>query len=164
MNAKRAWIGGAIAAASLALGACATLKDIVSAPNVSLRNVQVESLSIDKQTFLLSFDVTNPNPFPLPIESISYGVELDGMRFASGDTASSFTIPAGSDGQFAITVNLNLLRTSPELLFTVRDGVRHDIPYALEGSLSFNIPYAKPTRFESTGHVRLIASSSQAAR
>ena len=164
MNANSAWISGAIAAAGLMLGACATLEDIVSAPNVSLRNVHVESLDIDEQTFLLSFDVTNPNPFPLPIKTISYGVELDGMRFASGKTVSSFTVPSGSDAQFAITVNLNLLRTSPELLFVVRDGVRKDIPYTLKGSLGFDIPYASPTHFESTGHVRLFASASQAAR
>ncbi|MFQ5610060.1 MAG: LEA type 2 family protein, partial [Woeseiaceae bacterium] len=141
-----------------------TLEDIVSAPSVTLRNVHVENLNVDEQTFLLSFDVTNPNPFPLPINSISYGVKLDGMRFASGQSASSFTVPAGSDGEFAISVSLNLLRTAPDLMFIVGDGVRRDIPYTLEGSLGFDIPYARPTRFESTGHVRLFASSNQVAR
>lgn len=164
MNAQRAWMSGAIAATSLLMGGCASLDGIVSAPNVSLRNVHVESLDVDEQTFVLSFDVTNPNPFPLPINSISYGVKLDGIRFASGQTGSNFTVPASSDGEFAISVNLNLFRTAPQLLFVVRDGVRSDIPYTLEGSLGFDIPYAKPVRFESTGRVRLLASSNQAAR
>ena len=164
MNAQGVWKSGAIVAASLFATSCASLEDMVSAPSVSLRNVHVESLGIDKQSFLLSFDVTNPNPFPLPINSISYGVELDGMRFASGQTASEFTIPAGSDGEFAISVNLNLLKTAPQLLFIVRDGARRDIPYALEGSLGFDIPYARQTHFESAGYVRLFAPSSQAAR
>ena len=163
MNARVAWMSGATIAASLWLGGCATLDDLVSPPSVSLRNVHLESLAIDEQTFLLSFDVTNPNPFPLPVSSIAYVVELDGMRFASGETDSAFTIAAGSDGEFAISVNLNLLRTAPDLLFIVRDGVRRDIPYTLEGSLGFDIPYARPTPFRSEGLIRLQAAASQAA-
>ena len=164
MNARTVWKSGAIVAASLWLGGCANLDALVSPPSVSLQNVQVESLDFDEQTFLLSFDVSNPNPFPLPISSITYGIELDGMRFASGETASEFTIAARSNGEFAISVDLNLLNTAPDLLFIVRDAVRRDIPYALEGSFGFDIPYAKPTEFRSEGLIRLQTAASQAAR
>ena len=164
MKTRAMWKSGAILAASVWLGGCAGLEEIVSAPQVSLRNVHVERLDFDEQTFLLSFDVTNPNPFPLPINSISYGVELDGMRFASGETSSDFTIAAHGDGEFAISVDLNLLQTAPDLLFIVRDAARRDIPYALEGSLGFDIPYARPARFRNEGVVRLQALASQAAR
>ena len=164
MKARTVWKSGAVLAAGLWMAGCASLEQVVSPPQVSLRNVHVERLDFDEQTFLLSFDVTNPNPFPLPINSIAYGVELDGMRFASGETASNFTIAARGDGEFAISVELNLLRTAPDLLFIVRDGARRDIPYALEGSLGFDIPYAKPARFRSEGVVRLQALASQASR
>lgn len=150
---------GVIAAATLLLGACASLDNLVSAPGVSLRNVHVESLGLNEQTFLLSFDVTNPNPFPLPISQISYGVELDGHRFASGETIGDITVPARSDGEFAISVDLNLLKTAPQLLFIVRDGVRDDIPYKLEGELGFDIPYTKPVQFENVGEIRLQAAA-----
>ena len=46
------------------LTACASTGDLVSAPNVSLRNVEVTDLNFAGQTFVLGFDVTNPNPFP----------------------------------------------------------------------------------------------------
>ena len=72
MNARTVWKSGAIVAASLWLGGCASLDDIVSPPQVSLRNVHLESLDFDEQTFLLSFDVTNPNPFPLPIKTLTH--------------------------------------------------------------------------------------------
>lgn len=141
--------------AAVLMSGCASLEELVTAPGVSLRNVQVESLDLSEQKFLLSFDVTNPNPFPLPINMISYAVELDGHRFANGETQSSFTVPAGGDGEFAISVNINLLRTAPELLFIVRDGVHRDIPYGLEGQLGFDLPYAKPVRFQNDGLIRL---------
>lgn len=143
--------------AACLLSACASTESLVRAPGVSLRNVQVTAVDFSAQTFLLSFDVTNPNPFPLPIASVSYAVELDDYRFASGATAGGFSVPASGDGEFAISVQLNLLKTAPQLLFIVRNGVRRDIPYKLKGQLGIDLPFTKPLRFESVGQVRLQA-------
>ena len=150
-RAQRAF-GGVILAT---LCACASLEDVVGAPEVSLRNVEVERIDLGRQTFLLAFDVHNPNPFPLPVSTVHYGVHLDGHRFASGETRSEFTVPAASGTEFSISVDLNLLQTAPELLFIVREGVHRDIPYALEGRLGVDIPYARPLRFEKRGVIRL---------
>jgi LEA14-like dessication related protein len=155
----QARINVSLVAMTVLLSACASLESIVSAPNVSLRNVHVQEVGFDKQTFLLAFDVTNPNPFPLPIKSVSYGVRLDGHHFAGGEATSAFTVPAGSDGEFAISVDLNLLKTAPELLFIVRDAARRDIPYSLEGTLGIDIPYTKPVSFQSDGAIRLQAAA-----
>ncbi len=155
----KALLTGGMVSASLLISACATLEDVVSPPEISLRNVHVESLDLGGQTFLLAFNVSNPNPFPLPITTISYGVLLDGHRFASGEAQCSYTVPAGSDGEFTISVDLNLLKTAPELLFIVRDGVRRDIPYTLEGRLGVDIPFARPVNFENNGLIRLQASA-----
>ncbi len=141
------------------LSSCAGVENIVSAPNVSLRNVHVKSIGLGGQTFILAFDVTNPNPFPLPIKTVDYNVKLDGHRFASGETVSDFTVPAGSDGEFGISVDLNLLQTAPELLFIVRDASRREIEYSLEGRLGIDIPFTKPIRFENSGLIRLQAAS-----
>lgn len=143
----------------IGLSGCASLDNLVSAPSVSLRNVHVADIGLNQQTFLLSFDVTNPNPFPLPVRSIAYGVKLDGHRFASGQAASDFTVPASGDGEFAISVELDLLQTAPELLFIVRNASRRDIPYALEGELGIDIPYARPVSFETTGLIRMQAAN-----
>ncbi len=147
-------LSGSVVLAVL-LSSCAGFENVVSAPNVSLRNVHVESIGLGGQTFILAFDVTNPNPFPLPIKTVDYNVKLDGHRFASGATTSAFTVPAGSDGEFGISVDVNLLQTAPELLFIVRDASRRDIPYSLEGRLGVDIPYTKPVKFENTGLIRL---------
>ncbi len=159
MNRLNRWNSGVLLLTAVMLSSCASLDNVVSAPTVSLRNVHVEKIGFDGQTFILSFDVRNPNPFPLPVKSINYGVKLDGHRFASGEAASSFTVAAGGDGEFAISVDVNLLQTAPELLFIVRDATRRDIPYTLEGQLGIDIPYTKPVKFESSGLIRLQASA-----
>ena len=140
------------------MASCASMEELVSEPRVSLRQVQVTELALNRQTFVLDFDVTNPNPFSLPIKAISYGVELDGQRFASGETQSAFTIPASGDGAFAISVSLNLLQTAPRLLFIVRNGVRNDVPYKLEGRFEIDMPFVRPLSFTNSGTIRLHAS------
>lgn len=137
------------------LGGCAAVATSISQPNVNLSNVEVDTVDFSKQTFVLGFDVSNPNPFPLPIKSVSYGVKLDDQHFASGETVASFTVPANSDGEFAISVDLDLLRTAPQLLYTVRDGVTNGLSYELSGTLGIDIPFVQPISFESSGKIRV---------
>lgn len=144
---------------SLQLAACASLDELASAPGVSLRNVEVESLDFRSQTFLLSFGVTNPNTFPLPVRSVSYDVRLDGQRFASGAAACALSIPAGSDGEFSIRVDLDLLQTAPQLMFAMREGARRDIAYELQGELGIDISGIQPASFTKRGAVRLFSAA-----
>ena len=137
------------------LAGCASMDQLISSPGVSLNNVQVTELDFSGQTFRLGFDVSNPNPFPLPITAVSYGVELDGYRFASGETEGGFIVPASGDGEFAINVKLNLLKTAPQLLYIVRDGYKRNIPYELKGQLGVDIPFTKPVNFKSAGEIRM---------
>jgi LEA14-like dessication related protein len=138
------------------LGACASLpENVISKPEVELRDVRVMGLGFKSQTFLLSFDIRNPNPFPLPVNHVSYGVRLDGLRFASGQTTSDISVPAGGESQFAISVDLDLLSTAPRLLSIVRDGTRREIPYQLEGQLGVDIPMTPPLNYRTEGSIRL---------
>lgn len=138
------------------LGGCATsLDNIVSSPSIELRDVKVMGLGFNSQTFLLSFDVRNPNPFPLPVSDVSYGIRLDGQRFASGTTTSEFSIPSEGDATFAISVELDLLQTAPRLLSIVRQGQSKTISYELEGELAIDIPLTPPVSYHNKGTIRL---------
>jgi len=150
----------ALVALAIALTGCATtMQNLVKSPEVKLSNVQVVGLGLKSQTFLLSFDVRNPNAFSLPVRSVSYGVKLDGQRFASGETPSEFSVPASGDTQFAISVDLNLLQTAPQLLSIVRQSVLRDVSYELEGTLAVDIPLAPPVSFRNDGLIRLSSGS-----
>ena len=90
----------ALGAVACFAAGCASTGITVEKPSVSLRTVEVADIDLGGQTFVLDFNVVNPNPFPLPIRTISYGVELDGFRFASGETQGAFTVPANGDSHF----------------------------------------------------------------
>jgi LEA14-like dessication related protein len=159
MDCSRIASGALGLVASTWLAACADLPEaMIASPDVSLNRIEVKAVDFDSQTVLLGFDVTNPNPFPLPVESMSYGVKLDGHRFASGEAKSDFTVPAQSDAAIAISVELDLLKTAPKLINVVRQGAHRDIPYALEGRFSVDLPAVRPVTFEETGTIRLLAS------
>lgn len=144
----------------LMLGACAsTPTTLIQSPYVSLSQVQFRSLAIDGQTVVLGFDMTNPNPFPLPVQSLSYGVRLDGYRFASGKTTGAFTVPAQSDTAFAIEVELDLLQTAPRLINIVRNGTQREVRYDLSGEFQVDVPFAPAVGFENNGTIQLMASN-----
>lgn len=148
----------------VSIAGCAGTSSLVSAPTVDLDHVEVAELAFSGQTFLLAFNVANPNPFPLPIRSIAYGLELDGQRFASGATAGGFTVPASGQTEFAISVELDLLKTAPPLLYTVKDSLKQDVPYELEGEFGLDIPAMEPLRFRSSGAVRFSEFGRQALK
>ena len=146
------------------LTACASTGDLISTPGVSLRNVEITDIDLSGQTFLLGFDVTNPNPFPLPVSTVSYAIELDGHRFASGSTTGGFSVPSAGDDEFAISVELDLMKTAPQLLFIIHDSAKRDIPYTLRGQFGLDIPLMEPVRFETSGAIRMQSVSRQALK
>jgi LEA14-like dessication related protein len=135
------------------LAACAGNAPAVRSPEVRLDGVEVTSLSLSKQTFTLSFDVSNPNPFPLPVRAVRYHVMLEQQRFAGGETAGRFTIPAGGDGAFAISVELDLMKSAARLASIIGSGVTRPIEYELHGSLEVAVPFSRPLNFSSSGTV-----------
>lgn len=141
-------------------GCASGLQNVLKSPTVELASVQLVGLDFSSQTFLLSFDVANPNGFSLPIKAVSYGVKLNGQRFASGETASAFSVPANGAAQFAISVDLDLLQTAPQLLSIVRQSVREDVAYELDGELSLDLPLTTPPlAFRNDGSIRLSSQS-----
>jgi LEA14-like dessication related protein len=152
---RRNVLAAVAATTFFSLAGCASTGNLVGAPSVDLRNVEATELGFSGQTFLLAFAVENPNPFPLPVSTVSYGIELDGYRFATGSTAGGFTVPASGQAQFAISVELDLLKTAPPLLYIVKDSLKREIPYELNGEFGLDIPMTEPLRFRTSGAVRL---------
>jgi len=136
---------------SCMLTACASTGALISAPTVDLTSVQLAKMSLSQQTFLLGFDVDNPNSFPLPVRAIEYTVRFDDERFAGGATKGNFTVPAKGQDDFTISVDLDFLNTASQLSALLRRGVPDTVNYELEGSLTVDIPFARPLPFFSSG-------------
>ena len=145
---------GLIAALSL-LQSCATIQEGLQPPAISLANVALADVSLTRQRFVLDFDVSNPNPVPLPISAINYAVRLAGQSFAEGATAESFTVPASGDGEFQLAIDTNLIESARTLSEIVLRGGQREIDYDLSGDVKVDIPFTRPLPFRQSGKVQL---------
>lgn len=153
MNTRARLHSGCMTFACMLLAACASTESLVTAPRVDLTGIELEKAGFDRQTFLLRFAVSNPNAFPLPVRTIRYQVMLDDERFAGGETAAAFTIPAGGEDDFVISVELDILGSASQVASMLVGGVPEQVSYRVEGSLTVDVPFAKPMPFSSTGSV-----------
>lgn len=152
MYTKKVYRCALILLCSLACG-CASSGSLVRSPTVDLTSVEVSDMSFTNQTFLLGFSVNNPNPFPIPVKAVSYQVRLNNENFAGGETQSDFTVPAGGDENFVISVDLNLLKSGAHLTSIVRSGMRDRIDYEVLGDLAVDIPLVPSLRFSNSGTI-----------
>ena len=146
--------------ALVALSGCAGTGTVIGSPRVDLTGVELTSANLRRQTFLLSFDVSNPNPFPLPVKAVDYEVKFDDQKFASGQTQGSFTVPAGGDDSFAISVDLDFLSSATHLTSLFSGGFTENISYELQGSLAVDIPFVKPIPFSNSGVINMTQTAS----
>lgn len=146
--------------AALSLSACAGTGTVIDSPRVELTGVELTSANIRRQTFLLSFDVNNPNPFPLPVKAVDYEVIFDDEKFAGGKTQGSFTVPANGMDSFAISVDLDFLSSATHLKSLMSGGLRENIAYELRGRLAVDIPLVKPIPFSNSGVINMRQTAS----
>jgi LEA14-like dessication related protein len=141
--------------AVLLLFGCAGTETLVDAPEVRLISVELEAVSFNRQTFLLGFDVSNPNPFPLPVKAVKYRVMFDDQRFAGGETAAAFTVPAGGEDAFQISVDIDILNSMTHITSLLQGGVPEQVSYELQGSLAIDIPFTRPIPFSTSGMINV---------
>ena len=130
----------------------------IAEPDVTLSGVEMSNVSFSGQTFVLSFAVDNPNPFPLPVRSVRYHLQLANQTFASGETQGDFSVPASGNGQFDISVELDILKSAGQLTGMLRSGMRKPVAYELNGSLAVDIPYVQPLPFSASGVITIASN------
>lgn len=142
--------------AALALSGCTTGGPAVKPAEVTLDGVEVQGLTVGKQSLTLDFSVSNPNPFPLPVRAIRYELRLGDRKVARGETADRFVVGAEGTGEFAIDVELDLVDSISRLGFGM---LKEPVEYELFGSLSVDLPFAPPVAFSTSGRLVLAAGA-----
>ncbi len=136
-------------------GCAAGTEALVSTPDVDLKSVEMERVGFTGQTFLLGFQVDNPNAFPLPVKAVKYRVMFDDERFAGGETRASFTVPAKGTDEFMLSVELDIINSATEVMSLLKGGMPEHVKYRVEGSLTVDIPFARPLPFSSSGTIQV---------
>jgi LEA14-like dessication related protein len=137
--------------AALFMTACATTETFIGKPTVVLTSVELQKVRFSSQSFLLRFEVSNPNAFPLPVESIKYRILFDDQKFAGGETPASFSIPANGNGAFTLSINTDFLGSATQITSLLSGGAPEHVEYEIKGSLAIDIPLVRPLSFTNSG-------------
>src|ERR1700749_504726 len=94
--------------AALALGGCSLFVPKLETPQLSIVDVQLLKGDLWHQELKVRMRVQNPNDRTLPVQGLSYELEVDGQDFAHGMAGDSFVVPAHGDAEFDMSVSANM--------------------------------------------------------
>jgi LEA14-like dessication related protein len=142
------------AAALLALivSACA-LGPKFEAPQLSVLDVQLLGGDLFQQRLRVRMHVQNPNERALPVQGITYRLEVEGQEFATGESAASFVVPALGEADFDMNVSTNLATTLMKIL--AGGANTKALAYHISGKVTLSSGFLRSLPFEQRGVFRL---------
>lgn len=98
------------------LSSCATLTPNFEQPDLQVTSLTLLPINGLEQRFRLGFRVVNPNNIELPIDGMSFTLNLRDLKVASGVSDKSFVLKPLGESTFDVTVSASLLNTGRVLL------------------------------------------------
>jgi LEA14-like dessication related protein len=120
---------------TILLGACATLSPYKDAPRVSLVSIQPQEMGVLEQRFALQLRILNPNNVAIPVNGLSYAIEINDREFAYGVSQQAVEIPAFGEALLDVEVVSNLLNVMQQLQ-ALHGDTRNSLSYRLTGKIS----------------------------
>lgn len=121
---------------------CAALEKHVQKPSVKYAGSQVKSASLYNATIDFLLHVDNPNPVSLPIQGLSYTLDINNKKFLSGAAQHGTRIPANS----AVDLSLPIVINYEDFLESLQQLLQQDsFAYTISGELDFGLiklPYS----------------------
>jgi LEA14-like dessication related protein len=127
---------------ALALACAGFGRTPVEVPEVAVMNIAPGQLEGFESSVRVDLRITNPNEFPLVIDGLRFALEINGRRFARGQTAEVVEVPRLGDARVSLTVRSGLadvLRQIPNM--------PEKMSYRITGDLFLKDPYTRRLPF-----------------
>ena len=138
-------------ALALLVSGCAFAPKL-EAPQLSVADVQILGGDLFQQKLRVRLHVQNPNDRALPVEALTYTLEVEGQLLATGESAASFTVPPLGEAEFDMNVTTNLAAT---LLKVLAGNNTHQLAYHMKGKVTLSQGFLRSIPFEQRGTFRL---------
>jgi LEA14-like dessication related protein len=122
-------------------------------PIITVSSIQMQSGNLLKQTFLVKFDVQNPNDRELPVSGLHADLSVAGDHIASGVSNRAFVVPALGRSEFDMTITANMAL----VLLKLANQHADTIDYEVNGGASLNLPFLHDLPFRQSGSFSLKA-------
>ncbi|MFT6301765.1 MAG: LEA14-like dessication related protein [Pseudomonadales bacterium] len=101
----------------MGLASCANIPSSAPiAPTVTLKSVKPLKLGFSKQELAFQLEVNNPNPYDLPIQTLSFVANLENKEVAQGISNEPVTLPANGNAVVEIIVTARFQRILGQFL------------------------------------------------
>ncbi|MHA1151827.1 MAG: LEA type 2 family protein [Alphaproteobacteria bacterium] len=149
MRHFRAFAG---ALAVLALAACAQIGDLRS-PQVHVVDIRLLQSGLLEQRFRVDLRIGNPNDFDLPLDGLTFELDLNGRHFAEGFTDQAVTVPRLGQARISVDASTSLFDMMEQILIL---GERAELSYRIEGVAYLRGSTRRHVPYERGGRLRLL--------
>lgn len=85
---------------------CSSMPKTVEAPDVAVQSLDIDKATLTDATVIVKLAVRNPNPFGLKMDSIKYGLNLEGKPFASGTLNDNASVAANGESEISVPLRV----------------------------------------------------------
>jgi LEA14-like dessication related protein len=124
----------------------------VEEPELTLTGIAVHALWPWEQRLEITLSVNNRNPFPVPIESVDYTVDVGGVLLARGQSRAPVTLPPMATAPIRLSAVTDLLSFFNETGHTLH--WNRPLEYRLHGRVRLGIA-GQTIPFEAGGSITL---------
>ncbi len=139
-------------AALLALAACTQIGETRS-PQVHVVDIRLLPGGLLEQRFRVDLRIGNPNDFDLPIDGLTFELDLNGRRFAEGFTNEAVTVPRLGEARISVNASTTLLDMIEQALIL---GELSELSYRIEGVVYLRGLGRRQVPYERGGRMRLV--------
>lgn len=113
---------------------------MINRPDIRIENLEVKNISLTKADLVLNMAFDNPNAFGIRINNFDYGLNINGDRWAEGQSLKNTLITEKGTSQLAIPISLNISEIGISA-YRLLTGSR-ELNYSLNGT--FNLGTTHP--------------------
>lgn len=137
------------------LAGCAVFPGSLERPKVSLAGLALIDANLFEQRFALKLRVQNPSDTDLPVQALTYDLELNDKAFGSGVSRSPVTVPSYGSAVIEVEMISNLSGLVKQLAEFSRSGVS-TLRYRMKGNVVVG-PSNTRLPFEQSGEIGIPA-------
>ncbi|TRY29358.1 LEA type 2 family protein [Aliiglaciecola sp. M165] len=119
------------------LSSCATLTPNFEQPDLQVTSLTLLPLNGLEQRFRLGFRVVNPNNIELPIDGMSFTLNLRDLKVATGVSDKAFILKPLGESTFEVTVSASLLNTG-RVLLDIINAKPKELAYEIDAKIFTN--------------------------
>ncbi len=139
-------------AALFALAACAQIGEMRS-PQVHVVDIRLLQSSLLEQRFRVDLRIGNPNDFDLPLDGLTFELDLNGRHFAEGFTNQTVTVPRLGEARISVDASTTLIDMIEQALIL---GQRAELSYRIEGVVYLRGLSRRQVPYQRGGRMRLV--------